>query len=65
MISTFLSVPNSGVWARMRKALITGTDRAMAELAGDIIGRKSVDLTSHEEVNDFLIAEGIPLEVLF
>jgi DNA polymerase I len=43
--------------------LITETERAMASLAAVLTGGKSVDLTSHKEVHDFLVAQGVPLQV--
>jgi DNA polymerase I len=43
--------------------LITEAERAMASLAAVITGGKSLDLTSHKEVHDFLVAQGVPLQV--
>jgi DNA polymerase I len=39
------------------------TAHAMAVLAAEITGGRSVDLKSHEEVHQFLIAQGVPLQV--
>jgi len=39
------------------------TERSMALLADEITGGQSVDLTSHEEVHDFLIKQGIQIQV--
>jgi len=43
--------------------MMKDTERSMALLADEITGGQSVDLASHEEVHDFLIEQGIQLQV--
>lgn len=45
------------------RELITETEQDMAALAADITGGRIVDLKSSEEVYNFLVSEGVPIQL--